>query len=78
MEYLGFKVSQNIGRSIYINTLKNKALNNPIIHIKWRLLGNYLKIKDYFVKILLSLRIVFGIILTGVGVYAKFTLSEGC
>ena len=78
MEYLSFKVSQYIDCSIYINTLKNKALNNLIISIKLRIIGKYLKTKGYFVKILLSLRFIFGIILTGVGSYAKFALSEGC
>ena len=75
---MGFKVPQNSCRSNYINILKNKALNRLIAHRKWRLIGNYLKIKVYFVKILLNLLVIFGIILTGVGGYAKFTLSEGC
>jgi hypothetical protein len=32
VEYLTFIVLQNIGRSIYINILKNKALNPIIVH----------------------------------------------
>lgn len=78
VEYFGFEMPQNIGCSIYINTLKNKALNSLIVHIKWRLAGKYMKRKGYFVKILLNFRIVFGIILTGVGGYARFIHSEGC
>ena len=75
---MGFKVPQNSCRSNYINILKNKALNRLIAHRKWRPIGKLLKIKGYFVKILLNLRVIFGIILTGVGGYAKFTPAEGC
>ena len=75
---MGFVAPENIGRAVYSNTLKNKALNCRIIRQKWRVSCNWLKIKDYFVKNLSKFSAKFIIILTEVGGYAKFTPSEGC